>query len=36
VVWKTPGPVVADPWSDYIPENKGKLNVPESKKVALK
>ena len=36
VVWKTPGPVVADPWSDYIPENKGKLNVPESKKVAAK
>lgn len=28
VVWKTPGPVVADPWSDYIPENKGKKNVP--------
>jgi len=28
VVWKTPGPVVADPWSDYIPENKGKLNEP--------
>ena len=36
VVWKTPGPVVADPWSDYIPENRGKLNVPESKKVAAK
>jgi len=31
VVWKTPGPVVADPWSDYIPENKGKKNVPEKK-----
>jgi urea transport system substrate-binding protein len=28
VVWKTPGPVVADPWSDFIPENKGKANVP--------
>jgi urea transport system substrate-binding protein len=28
VVWKTPGPVVADPWSDYIAENKGKANVP--------
>jgi urea transport system substrate-binding protein len=27
-VWKTPGPVVADPWSDYIAENKGKANVP--------
>jgi urea transport system substrate-binding protein len=36
VVWKTPGPVVADPWSDFIPENKGKLNVPEAKKVAAK
>ncbi|MBE0549130.1 MAG: urea ABC transporter substrate-binding protein [Rubrivivax sp.] len=36
VVWKTPGPVVADPWSDYIPENKGKLNVPEMTKVAAK
>ena len=32
VVWKTKGPVVADPWSDYIPENKGKKNVPEVKK----
>jgi urea transport system substrate-binding protein len=31
VVWKTPGPVVADPWSDYIPENKGKKNEPEKK-----
>ena len=31
VVWKTPGPVQADPWSDYIPENKGKKNVPEKK-----
>jgi urea transport system substrate-binding protein len=31
VVWKTKGPVVADPWSDYIPENKGKKNVPEKK-----
>ena len=28
VVWKTQGPVVADPWSDYIPENKGKKNAP--------
>ena len=27
VVWKTKGPVVADPWSDYIPENKGRKNV---------
>ena len=31
VVWKTPGPVVADPWSDYIAANKGKKNVPEKK-----
>lgn len=31
VVWKTKGPVAADPWSDYIPENKGKKNVPEKK-----
>jgi urea transport system substrate-binding protein len=31
VVWKTKGPVVADPWSDYIPENKGKPNVPAGK-----
>jgi urea transport system substrate-binding protein len=28
VVWKTPGPVAADPWSDFIPENKGKANLP--------
>jgi len=28
VVWRTPGPVAADPWSDYIAENKGKANVP--------
>ncbi len=31
VVWKTPGPVQADPWSDYIAENKGKKNVPTKK-----
>ena len=31
VVWKTKGPVVADPWSDYIAENKGKANVPAKK-----
>lgn len=31
VVWKTNGPVVADPWSDYIAENKGKKNVPAKK-----
>lgn len=28
VVWKTKGPVAADPWSDYIAENKGKKNEP--------
>ena len=31
VVWKTKGPVVADPWSDYIAENKGKVNEPAKK-----
>ena len=31
VVWKTKGPVVADPWSDYIAENKGKANEPAKK-----
>ncbi len=31
VVWKTKGPVVADPWSDYIAENKGKKNEPTKK-----
>jgi urea transport system substrate-binding protein len=36
VVWKTKGPVVADPWSDYIAANKGKANVPEMKKVGAK
>ena len=29
VVWKTQGPVVAEPWSPFIPENKGKKNEPE-------
>jgi urea transport system substrate-binding protein len=28
VVWRTPGPVAADPWSDFIAENKGKKNEP--------
>jgi urea transport system substrate-binding protein len=28
VVWKTKGPVAADPWSDYIAENKDKKNEP--------
>ena len=31
VVWKTPGPVQAKPWSPYIPENKGKKDEPEKK-----
>jgi urea transport system substrate-binding protein len=29
VVWKTPGPVRAQPWSPYIPENKGKKDEPD-------
>jgi urea transport system substrate-binding protein len=29
VVWKTKGPVKAEPWSPYIPENKGKKDEPE-------
>ena len=37
VVWKTKGPVVADPWSDYIAENKGKKDEPViTKAVAAK
>ena len=28
VVWKTPGPVRANPWSPHIPENKGKKDEP--------
>ena len=31
VVWKTPGPVKAQPWSPYTPENKGKKDEPEKK-----
>jgi len=31
VVWKTPGPVKAQPWSPYIPENKGKKDEPDGK-----
>src|SRR3982075_638511 len=31
VVWKTPGPVKATPWSPYIPEDKGKKDEPEKK-----
>jgi urea transport system substrate-binding protein len=29
VVWKTPGPVKAEPWSPFIPENKGKKDEPD-------
>src|SRR5690242_18798727 len=28
VVWKTPGPIKAQPWSPFIPENKGKKDEP--------
>ncbi|MFZ5519579.1 MAG: urea ABC transporter substrate-binding protein [Pseudomonadota bacterium] len=31
VVWKTPGPVRAQPWSPYIPGNDKKKDVPEGK-----
>ncbi len=31
VVWKTKGPVKAEPWSPYIPENKGKKDEPDLK-----
>ena len=31
VVWKTPGPIKAQPWSPFIPENKGKKDEPEKK-----
>ena len=31
VVWKTPGPVKAEPWSPFIAENKGKKDEPEKK-----
>lgn len=27
VVWKTPGPVRAQPWSPYIPGNEGKQKL---------
>jgi urea transport system substrate-binding protein len=27
VVWKTPGPVRANPWSPYIPGNEGKQKL---------
>jgi urea transport system substrate-binding protein len=31
VVWKTKGPVRAEPWSPYIPGNDKKKDVPEGK-----
>jgi len=31
IVWKTPGPIKAQPWSQYIPEDKGKKDEPEKK-----
>jgi len=31
VVWKTTGPIKAQPWSPYIPEDKGKKDEPEKK-----
>jgi urea transport system substrate-binding protein len=31
VVWKTPGPIKARPWSPFIPENKGKKDEPVKK-----
>jgi urea transport system substrate-binding protein len=30
-VWKTKGPVRAEPWSPYIPGNDKKKDVPEGK-----
>src|SRR5438045_3528788 len=31
VVWKTPGPIKATPWSPYIPTDKGTTDEPEKK-----
>ncbi|MFA5911966.1 MAG: urea ABC transporter substrate-binding protein [Burkholderiales bacterium] len=31
VVWKTKGPIKAQPWSPYIPEDKGKKDEPVNK-----
>ncbi len=28
VVWRSQGLVAADPWSDFIPENRGRVNAP--------
>src|SRR6201996_2695330 len=31
VVWKSPGPIKAQPWSPYIPGDEGKKDEPDSK-----
>jgi len=31
VVWKTPGPIKAQPWSPYIPEDKSKKDEPHGR-----
>jgi urea transport system substrate-binding protein len=31
IVWKTPGPVRANPWSPFIPGNDKKKDVPDGK-----
>ncbi|MGH8619575.1 MAG: urea ABC transporter substrate-binding protein [Burkholderiales bacterium] len=36
VVWKTPGPIRAQPWSQYIPGNDKKKDVPDGKTVIAK
>ena len=36
VVWKTPGPVKAKPWSPFIEGNDKKKDEPEGKSVAMK
>src|SRR5688572_29176053 len=36
VVWKTPGPIKAKPWSPYIPGNDKKKDEPEMTKAAAK
>jgi len=28
IVWRSQGLVAADPWSDFIPENRGRVNAP--------
>ena len=36
VVWKTKGPIKAQPWSPYIPGNKGKKDEPGTQQVRRK